>query len=173
MDYFVMTQDQRLYSAAKLLPGPLNLPALTRAQLSAINSTMTLYVKADQNNQYPDYLEKPVGLVSEKLRGVMSKYQPDIRFKTVVLIEKERRRQELYYLIIPPIIKGLWLSEPKPGHELALDVEQAGEAGIFWDDSFAKRLIVRLDVAESILRRNSYGVTFEKVSTGTKGGQPK
>lgn len=44
-----------------------------------------------------------------------------------------------------------------------LDVEKVGRRAIFLAKDFNRRLIVRLDVAESILRREANGIWFEPV----------
>ena len=173
MDYFMMYQDVRVSNVAELIPGSLKLHTLTREQIKNISITKTLYVKDRNNNEYPDYLESEGMLVSEKLKRIMSKYQRDAIFKTVVLIEKKTNRQEIYYLISPPIIECA--SEEtvydRRGSivEFVLDKEKVGYTRIFCVRNYGNRIFVRLDVAESILRREPYGVSFVKVNV-EKGG---
>ena len=92
MDYFIMHQDARVTNAAKLLPTSLDLYTLTREQINAIPSTRILHVRENRYNEYPDYLEREGMLVSEKLKQIMSKYQQNAIFKTIVLIEKTKNR---------------------------------------------------------------------------------
>jgi hypothetical protein len=171
MDFFFMRMDPRVTGAAKLAAGSPNLRAYTREQIQEISKTMILYVGENQDNQYPDIMEETGILVSEKLKRIMSKYQRDAIFKTVVLMDKKTNRQAIYYLMSPPQIecasdKTVY---DRRGHieEFVLDEEKVGHARIFCAQNYRDRVFVRLDVAESILRRVPYGVSFEKAATGT------
>ena len=167
MDYFIMRQDPRMTGVAKFITGSLELRTLTREQIQDISTTKTIFVKEDSYNQYPDYFEEAGMLISEKLKRIIGKYQGNTVFKTIVLIEKEKNRQEIYYLALPPQIKCASLKTiyDKQGNvkEFVLDEEKVGHARVFCADNYGKRIFVRLDVAESILRRSPYGVSFEKV----------
>lgn len=167
MDYFVMSQDQRLLNAAKLKqpisPGP---------RWGAAN-TKIFYVQEGKRVEYPDYMETPMMLISENLKRMMSKYQPDIRFETIVLIEKESGFQKVYYAMTVPEIEcasGESIYD-KSGNlaEFVLDQAKVGHARIFCAGDYQKKLIVRLDVAESILRRQSHGIWFDKLKVEEKG----
>lgn len=168
MDYFIMHQDNRVTGAAQLLPSSLNVKAMTRRQIIEISRTRILYVREGGANRYPDYLEESGMLISEKLKRIMSKYQRDAVFKTAVLIERETNHQEIYYIAAPPMIdcasdRTIY---DKAGEikKFVLDEDKAGHTRIFCAEGYDNRIIVRLDVAESILRRDPYGVSFEKVS---------
>ena len=173
MDYFIMRQDERLTNVVKMiLPDFLGGGHLTSEQEQELPSTMVIFAKENQNNAYPDYIESPVMLISEKLKRMFSKYQEDIIFKTAVLVEKEINRQEVYYLISVP--KIACVSETsvfdRQDHvqELVLDTKKVGNARIFCAADYENKMIVRLDVAESILRRDSEGIWFEKVNIDRK-----
>ena len=171
MDYFIIHQDERVTDVVKLIPGSLNLRTLTREQLQDISTTIIRRVKENSRNQYPDYLEEEGMLISEKLKKIMSKYQSNAVFKTIVLIEKNIHRQEIYYILSPPQIEctSSRAVYDKQGYmkEFVLDEEKVGHARIFCAEGYGNRIFVRLDVAESILRRMPYGVAFEKVTVET------
>jgi len=136
---------------------------------------VNLYVKKSGRIEYPDCIENPVMLLSEKLKRVIGIYQKDAVFGAVTLIEKETNRQEIYYTVSAPRI-GCASNETAYDargkvKELVIDQEKAGQARVFFAEGNGQRLIVRLDVAESILRRDPYGVWFEKVKVKTKGGE--
>ena len=174
MEYFIMNQDPRVSNVAKPVSGSLNLKALTREQIQDIAITKTLYVKEDRFNQYPDFMEETGMLVSKKLMKIMSKYQRNVIFKTVVVIEKNTNHQEVYYLMSVPEIdcasdKTVY-DEQAQVVEFILDEDKVGHTRIFCASNYGKRVFVRLDVAESILRRNPYGVSFEEVTVEGKEG---
>jgi len=170
MDYFIIHQDERIIlDIAKPKPESLYLQVLTREEMQAIPRTIAINLQESGQNQYIDYIEKPIKLVSEKLKQIMSKYQSDIIFKTAVLLEKKKNRQEIYYLLSVPQIDCASTETVYDMYgnvrEFVLDEKKTGQSRIFSVSGYGTRIIVRLDVAESILRRSSYGIVFEKVKT--------
>ncbi|MDR0286950.1 MAG: hypothetical protein LBI03_04475 [Clostridiales bacterium] len=174
MDYFIMHMDPRVSYAVKPTSvfGPLNLYMLTCEQIQKISITKVYNVNENSYNQYPDYLEETGLLVSEKLKQIMGKYQRNVIFKTVILIEKKKNRQEIYYFIAPPQIQCIspksTYDRPEHVEKFVLDEEKVGDARIFCASNYGRRIFVRLDVAESILRRKPFGISFEKVTVDNK-----
>jgi len=168
VDYFMMRQDARVTGAAVPVGDAVEeLRHMGRVGIGAIPTTLPLYVSEAGDVEYPDYIESPLMLVSEILKKIMGKYQKDVIFKTVVLIEKGKNRQELYYLTSAPKIDCASDETVYDARgdvkELVLDREKIGHARIFCADGYERQLLVRLDAAESILRRDPDGVWFEKV----------
>ena len=168
MDYFVMRQDPRVRNVAKPEGARVNeLRHLTRAEIDAISIPPNLYVKNSKKAEYTDYIEEPVMLLSEKLKKIMSKYQKDAIFKAAILMGKDTSRQETYYLISAPGIRcaseGTTYDTRGNVKDLVIDKEKVVPARIFFTEGYERRIIVRLDVAESILRRDPNGIWFEKV----------
>ena len=130
-------------------------------------------MKDDADNEYPDFIQhhvnfaQPISLIAKHLKPVISMYQKNIEMKAVAFVEKELEKQTIYYVMDIPEIDCA-SSESKLDHmgkikELVLDKEKVGNQRIFYVSRYHGRAIVRLDVAESILRRNSYGIAFEKL----------
>ena len=173
MEYFTMNQDPRLLKVIKPVGTDVDkLTGLTHEEICGASEAIILYVKGSEQKEYVDYIEFPIKLISKKLKTIMSKYQKDAVFITVVFIEKETSRQETYYLISAPKISCA--SEEtvydKNGNVLkfVLDQGKVGPARIFCASENENQLIVRLDVAESILRREPDGIWLERVRTVTK-----
>ena len=167
MEYFIMRQDPRVYNAAEPTGADISgLRHMTREEINAVSMPINLYIKNTKAAEFPDYIEKPLMLVSEKLKKIMSKYQKDVIFKTVILIEKGTNRQEIYYLISAPQIdcaSGETTYDKRGNiNDLVIDEKKIGGARIFFTGKNEKLILVRLDAAESILRRDSNGVLFEK-----------
>ena len=168
-----MRLDARVHSVAEPIGANVNkLRHLTREEISAMSMSTNLYVKKSGRIEYPDYIEHPVMLLSEKLKKIMSKYQKDAIFKTVILIDKDLKRQKIYYLISAPCIDCAAEETTYDARgnvkELVIDQEKVGHARIFFAEKNGQRLLVRLDVAESILRRDANGVWFERVRVTAK-----
>jgi len=163
MDNFVMQQDNRLFNLPKPIPGSPNLRRMTNEQISDSSAKiLVLLIDESGHNEYPDYLEDIGMLVRENVLDVLTMYQKDLVYRMVILTELKKQRQETYYLVSVPQILCL-SSEPTldlqyPPRRFILDKEKVGSAKVFCDDHYGKQLIVHLDVAERILRRDSYGV---------------
>lgn len=166
MDYFVMKTDRRLS----------NLPQIQLPEkLEDIDKVSVLYVKESHglSIDYADYLEKPVRLTAEKFYKIMQKYQQDMVFHRITLIERETGKQKPYYFIRPSEIICADKEESvydSVGNikDFVLDIKKVGNRKIFVAGDYRKKLLVRLDVAESILRRDANGIWFEPVKISGK-----
>lgn len=118
------------------------------------------------NIEYPDYIASPIPLIAEKLYTILKKYQQDALFHQVVLIEKDTGKQKNYYMMLPPIIESANKEKTvydRVGNVLdfVLGTECIGRNRIFRVRELKNQIAVRLDVAESILRRDANGIWFE------------
>ncbi len=163
MEYFIMKTDKRLR----------RLPQIQLSPTFFVNEsakTEIAYVKeyGGLNIEYADYLQQPVRLISHKFQAILQKYQPDMVFHRVMLIEQSTGKQRSYDAVFPPEIVCAYKEEVKDDtnrqlQNFILDVEKIGKNKIFLAQDFQKELLVRLDVAESILRREANGIWFEPV----------
>lgn len=170
MDYFIMKTDNRLC----------RLPQIQFPQeIFETENSKTFIVYVKENNgltiEYADYLEKPGPLIAEKFHHILQKYQHDVVFRRIMLVEKDTGQQTPYYLMFPPEIMCADRNETKCDaggnvRDFVLNTEKVGKRAIFCAKDFNRQLVVRLDVAESILRREANGIWFEpvKVSGGSR-----
>jgi hypothetical protein len=172
-----MCPERQIHTVGKLASasqrGSVSLANLTRKEIERITHTMSFYVQDAFQIEYPDLIQAGRLLVSGKLKAIMSQYQSDVIFKPLMLIEEKKKRQELYYLTAAPLLEGV-VTETKQEHpeyrtKDVVDEAKAGNARIFSTGKYGRQLYVRLDVAESILRRDPYGVWFEKVRVESAG----
>ena len=129
-----------------------------------------MFVKG--GNEYPDFITYPFMMIGDKLKKVLSLYQPNLAFKMVVMIDHQQGRQTVYHAMAVPEIDGA--SELTIRHfgkikTLILDGDKVGNNRIFRVIG-DNRVIVRLDVVESMLRRIPYGIIFEPVELKEKVG---
>lgn len=176
MDYFIMKTDKRLSKLPQMqIPKELSSMVMMKEKPEKIETSSIIYVKENHglSIEYADYLEKPLPLIAEKFQKILQKYQKDMLFHRVTLIEKETGKQKPYYLMVPPKIACAKKEESvydSIGNvkDFVLDVEKAGNRKIFIAEDYGRQLIVRLDVAESILRREANGIWFEPVNSSRK-----
>lgn len=171
MDYFIMKTDKRLCRLPQMqMPKELSLTEITKEKISKLTSASVVYVKKNYGLgiEYPDYLERPIPLIADKLKKILQKYQREVLFYRVMLIEKEAGLQMPYFLMMPPEIicadsKKTQYDAGGNVQNFVLDLEKAEKYKIFLAKDYKQQIIVRLDVAESILRRNVNGIWFEPV----------
>ncbi|MBC2582568.1 serine protease [Clostridium sp. DJ247] len=125
-------------------------------------------IKEKSSSEYIDFIEKPVPLVSDNLKKLLQKYDKKIFFKPIVLCDRKQEKQDLYWLMVPDSIDCLSDKSEfnKDGtlKRLVIDKKKVGNFKIFKVNGIIEDLmLVRLDAAESILRRDFTGIKLKKV----------
>ncbi|MGG1392164.1 serine protease, partial [Brevibacillus brevis] len=59
-------------------------------------------IKQKKENDYLDFLDRPIPLYSNRLKTIIHKFAPKLFVKSVVLVDMERIKQDLYWLMILP-----------------------------------------------------------------------
>lgn len=152
MNYYEIKQDKKLYNTIRFegFEGCPNM-VMDRKAADTFKRCTTMYVTGNKESQYPDLIQSPVLLVSEKLFQVLKYYDTSVIYKIVVLTDIKRSRQEVYRLMLPKIYEAL--------------AEIPKEQSIFYvKKGLEHHLIVTSDVLESILARENVGICYEKVS---------
>jgi len=174
MDYFIIQPDPELVAMghiAKLRDWRQALEEDDPANYFAVVPIRTrcIFVESDGRNEYPDFWERPILMIEQKFKRLISTHQKDIQMQTIVLLDQEANKQTVYYKLEAPKIDCASdqsvLDHIGKIKELVIDKSKVGEQTIFHVTNFPRRLIVRLDVAERILQKNSYGITFEKIKS--------
>lgn len=171
MDYYIISQDERITDFAE--PTGL-LKLIDKDELrrnGSINLTedpVQVYIKEKSENEYIDFIERPVPLISDKLKQLFDNYQKDMAYRPVVLADVKHMKQDLYWLIVPKRIDCL--SEKSEFNidetlkRLVIDEGKVGKNRIFSIYGIIESLIlINLDVVESILRRDFCGIRFKKI----------
>ncbi|MEC0226301.1 hypothetical protein [Paenibacillus alba] len=170
-DYFVLKQDERLTDAPELLDArkQVNSRDIHLTSAHKLADTMFFKVKAEKQSIFPDVMDRQLYLISERLKRLVELYAPDTIFKLTPLIDMAHRRQHNYYLPIFEEVSALSPNSERAGdgrviRKLVLQGDQLTGKRIFKIKESEKPLIVvRLDVAESILRRDFEGVQLVRV----------
>lgn len=171
MDYFLLKQDTRYVNVPQLtdVHKNINIKDINLLRCDNISDTVILNVKAGKDSAFLDILDKPLFLMSDDLKNIIEKYNANIYFKTIPLIDLQHERQKNYCL---PIFEELdALSEESEFNmdksvikKIVLDSKKIKGKKIFKiKNEFKTLIVVRLDVAESILRRGFTGIKLEKL----------
>jgi hypothetical protein len=171
-EYFIVRPDRDLRDVIQ----PLKLA--DAKDLKELDEYAPFFVARQDRQEYPDYLEKQpyprntCRFVSDKMKQILAKHSPATFFKSLVFIDNVQMRQEVYWLMEPPVCAAIspHSQVERPGlpsgriRELVLEREKVGNEAIFTlSDTLAPYLIVSLRVAESMLRRDAWGIQFERV----------
>lgn len=119
---------------------------------------------------FTDIITMPYLLVSAMVKKLLAAYEPLIEFKDIVLLDKVNKQYALYYLPILEEVDCLHeSSELNLDHSVirkaVFDPRKAIDKSIFRIGGVKDTYIaVRLDLAESLLRRKAAGVWLEPIA---------
>lgn len=175
MNFFVILQDGRISNCVEPIKvfSTIDVDAVKRSDIEAFdNMPVQLSIKEKEENEYIDFIEKPVPIISDKMKQVFEMYQKDIFFKPLVLTDINKMKQDLYWLTIPQKVKCLSeKSEFKRDgslHRLVIDSKKASPYRVFKIDGILEDfIIINTDTAESILRRDLYGFLLKTIDQET------
>ncbi|MCW3791437.1 hypothetical protein OM416_07590 [Paenibacillus sp. LS1] len=173
MEYFMISQDRNLDEhliSFEGLKSATRTLEITTDQSQELKDLTVVFVHGE-NKIVPDFIDRPVVLVSDELKKVMEMHDDNIMFKCAVLTNVVEETQLTYWLILVDRLDCLSsLSEYDPWGRptrIVIDKHKAAGHAVFRiagiDD---KRLIINLDVTESVLRRELWGMTLESIEIG-------
>lgn len=151
MKYYEIKQDKKLYNTIQFegFGGCPNI-IMDRNVADTFKRCTSMYVTGNPESQYPDLIQSPVLMISEKMFQILKYYDTSVIYKIVVLTDMKRNRQEVYRLMLPRIFE--------------LPVEVQKEQRIFYiKEGIEHHLIVTGNVLESILAREHVGICYEQV----------
>ena len=171
MNYFLLKQDEDYINAPVLMDvfNKLDVRNINLLKAHKIDDILIFNTKCDEETEFLDILDRNLFLISEKMKKIIEKYVPEILFKTVPLIDLKYKKQENYYM---PIFEDIeCLSEKAELNlnktvvkKIILDKEKIKGKKIFRIKESSKALVVvRLDVAESLLRREFKGMCLQRL----------
>lgn len=169
MDYFLLKQDNRYTSTPQIINffQRINSKDLNLLKSDNIPENNSFFVRPSKDNQFIDIIDNPIFLVCEQMRNIMAKYNRNIIFKRTALIDHDNKKQKIYNIPIWEEIEALHEdSEFKFNviKKIVLDKEKVKDHKIFKIKESDKTLVViRLDVAESLLRREFEGISLERL----------
>ena len=171
MDYFLLKKNEEYINTPRLIDvfNKIDIRNINLLKAHNIDDIVIFNVRCDDETEFLDILDRNLFLISEEMKKLFKKYVPEIIFKTIPLIDLNHERQENYYM---PIFEEIeCLSEKAELNlnktvikKIILDKEKIKNKKIFKIKGSTKTIVVvRLDVAESLLRRNFKGIYLERL----------
>ncbi|MBP1172898.1 hypothetical protein JOD82_003470 [Paenibacillus sp. 1182] len=170
MRYFRLMVDERVkhrVEPAALTPLQVE-DILTETQgQKQQDDPLFLAVHTDSRTVYPDLLEFPLPLVSDRLKALLEKYMPGLKWKAAVLTNFQQVRQEVYWVLRPPMVDCLSAqTEWYPNDTLKHLVLKPGDipSSVFRIVGLIEpHIYIHLAVAESLLRRSFTGIRVQRI----------
>lgn len=174
MEYFILEQSKAVVNAIKLvMMEPQKYTAeMTHKDFKELESTSVAYAEYERTQEMPDVLKHPTYMISDDLCRVLQMYDDNISFKAVQVFphrqEYIREASKLYWVydcISEECMHADTVILPNGAvEELILDKRKIRGRDIFRVRGMMEnKIIVSLAVAESLLRRNPYGIRLERV----------
>ena len=169
MKYYEIKQDRRLRNRIEIdgFKGCPNM-ILDRDMAEQFNKCTTLYVNGTPSSQYPDLIQSPVLMISEKMYQVWKYYDSSVIYKIVVLMDTKNKKQAVYRLVLPETLDVL-AEETSYDHNglleqivISKNIDQ--KKRIFYvSEGVTHHLVVTQDVLESMLAMDSVGICFQEL----------
>ncbi|VBB06151.1 Hypothetical protein LUCI_1366 [Lucifera butyrica] len=171
MEYFSLKSGE--HTGRLRLPAPAvlaNKKLLTKEQAGQRDDMNLVMQAGGSTERYADVITSPVCLVSNEIKELFAKYDKTLIFKACRIIREKRQDQALYWLLGVEELDCLAASAvfypDKRIKHLVLDPAKIGNKPIFkLAETLEMFLVVRLDVAESLLRRLTYGIELKRIAT--------
>lgn len=181
MRYYLITQDKGYIKVPKILDAykVLSLNNTKPPSAKNLERRTIITMKAEEDTVYTDILTGSLFLVSETMKECMELFEPNLKFKEIILLEQTRREKQHYFL--PQLQELDCLTENSEygfGHmeltKIEIAEEKLKDKAIFRIAGMEKDYIIaRLDMVESLLRRGIKGMALEEVQVrkyGKEGG---
>ncbi len=128
---------------------------------------------------FVDIVTIPFFMVSEKIHNLIKIFEPNMQYKEIILLDKKNGRAEVYYL---PILEEVNCLGKNTKFNLDYSViekpilckEKVGDKSIFrLPEGPSGCCVVRMDLLESILRRDAYGFKIVEPEYESEGEKKK
>lgn len=172
MEYFILTQDRRIH--VPNLPGELikTVPKFIvhRVKERQLPDAMAFPIENKQNGEFPAVIDQEVYLVNTQVKEVLSQYDWNLASSPVMFNDLNQCQQHLCWLLdikAADCLAGETLFNPdRTLRKLVIDEGKASHMPVFRIGGILEEYVaVRLDVAESLLRRDIYGLDLKPVLT--------
>lgn len=164
MKYYFIMQDKKLVDAPQIMNWyqTLNVEEVKMGTYHKIPDRAVLQLKSNKNVYFPEILFHPCLMVSNKIKKILSLYEPTMRYKEIILLDTPNEKTSVYY--IPYLEEMDCLAKEKT---LFGNFQSGIERGTIYreklDDTCMfylkhnhnKYYVVRHDLLESMLRRDA------------------
>lgn len=128
-------------------------------------------IEPSENTIFTDIILSPFLLVSPKVMHVIKMYKDCCFYRDIILLDQLKKKSQLYYLPVFNETNSILVAEKKYKDGLCVfdSTKQKVDKvivnkNIFWaNDSIKRHTIISLDLAESLIRREIFGLGIREV----------
>ncbi len=167
MVFFVIEVNEN-YTAPSLVGwyGIIDKKTLSRKKVYQLPKHLLFTVEKHMQMVFTDVITVPCFMVSEMVRDIIKRYDPSVWFLRIILYDKECKRSMAYFI---PYLKQIKYKEQidaeiRSLRHLSVQKEDIEEKVIVEiENGFNFKVIMRMDLVESILRREAVGIGLRKI----------
>lgn len=172
MKYFELTADREIANPIRLLKvdGEVYKNGISEEEFKGIPPLSVGYFENLPERELYDVLQEPAFLISDRVKRLVSLYEPMMEFKGIQLFPKGEEDSTMPLFWIPGLIPVDCLSSKAKIYdngmieELVLDEAKSDKHHIFRVGGILEhKILVSLPLAESMLRRRISGISFVPV----------
>ncbi|WP_310603816.1 hypothetical protein [Anaerosporobacter sp.] len=171
MQYFLIEQDMGYARIPRFkdLHQQLHVWEIKQGNYYKIPKRMLFRLEEDKDTLFVDIIAGPIFMVSELLQTLLIKFEPTLGFKEFILLDQGNGITETYYM--PTLEEIDCLSEQSEFdmmhvglRKIVIEEEKVQDKSIFVIGGVKKRYVIaRLDVVESMIRREAIGFAITEV----------
>lgn len=177
MEYFLLTQSSAIVNPMRLLDMEASVftPQMTHDDFAKLKKLSIAYIQYSADQEIPDIYKYPTYMVSDPIKKVLAMYDDAISFKGIQVfpvelkdVKKIKERAKTYWVYdcvhVDCLSQDTVFLPNGEVEEVILDRKKIKPLDIFRPKGLMEnRLVVSLPVAESLLRRNTYGVGIQEI----------
>lgn len=176
MEYFIISLSKDVKYPIKIKFNDINTidkeyyDNLKEQKLNLLDDLKVVYYSGEEKEECCDVIIDPVFMISDKIKRLLNLYDENIEYKGMQIysLDENVKQYPLYWIPLLEEIDCLnQNSKILPNgliENLVLDFDKINNKHIFKISNIVEeRIIISLTLAESILRRIPYGVSFFKV----------
>lgn len=167
MKYFLIEVNENYIAPTPIgWFGIIDRKTLNAKKLYQMPKHLLFQVEKHKQMVFTDVLIFPCFMVSEKVKNIIRKYDPFIYFFRIILYDNEKKKSMAYY--IPYLNKARYEEKRDEANRnirhILVDRKEVGDRIIVEiSDGHYSHVIIRMDLAESILRREAIGIGLREI----------
>jgi len=172
LNYFAVSQDNAFHDIVRFKvpsknPLQVRLEVL-KGDMKGVEGNLMIDVNSNPDNFYPDILDEPLFLVADRVEKVFRYYFDEDDFRGALLMDLKNKESHFYWLPLMEKVECLHESTAfgKDGFvkDMVLSKGKVGRHKIFRVGGIMEKVVVvHLEIAESLLRRNCLGVQLKPI----------
>lgn len=170
MEYFILELDEN-YTPPNLIRGTekLNPRILKNTRWYQMPKYMMFELKQDMQRVFTDIMFHPCFMVSETVRKAIMLYEPYMEYISVIVADREKKISRRYYIPVQEEVDCLTdnsrfnVDKSVIYHAQVDESRIRGKVLVSVSGINCRCILIRMDLAESILRRHTIGIGLKEI----------